>query len=169
MSAAFLQSELHEIEVQDYDRDLAQKKLQEAVELISSVEQVPLPLAHHFSPGVYMREIFMPKGAFVIGHEHKTQHLNVILSGAARVMIEGSIYDIQAPYIFESGPGVQKVLYIEEDMRWATVHVNPDEERDIVKLEERLLNLSPETLQAKGNLSVDEYRMTINKGKELEQ
>ena len=67
------------------------------------------------------------------------------------------------------GPGVQKILYIEDDMRWATVHVNTDEERDIVKLEERLLNLSPETLQAKGDLSVDEYRMAMNKGKELEQ
>jgi quercetin dioxygenase-like cupin family protein len=168
MSAAFLQSELHEIEVQDYDRDLAQKELQEAVELISSVEQVPLPLTHHFSPGIYMREILMPKGAFVIGHEHKTQHLNVVLSGSARVMIEGKIYDMKAPCVLESGPGVQKIAYIEEDMRWATVHPNPDEERDIVKLEERLLNLSPELLQKKGNLSVEEYRLSLNKKEQLQ-
>src|SRR5690242_10473496 len=54
-----------------------------------SEPQLPAPVTHHFAPGVYMREIFMPAGAFVIGHEHRTEHLNVILTGRASVMMDG--------------------------------------------------------------------------------
>ena len=158
MSAALIQANL--------DAE-AQSELEAVVRKIADFEQIELPLTHHFSPGIYMREIFMPKGAFVIGHKHKTQHLNVVLSGSARVMVDGQIYDIQAPYIMESGPGVRKVLFIEEDMRWATVHVNSDEERNVAKLEERLIDVSEEFLKAKGDMTLEEFRMSSNKQKEI--
>lgn len=96
--------------------------------------QVECPLTHHFAPGVYFREIFMPAGAFIIGHEHKTEHFNVVLSGKARVLIEGEWHDIAAPCVFVSKPGVRKVLEILEDMRWATIHAT--EETDMERLEE---------------------------------
>lgn len=151
MSAALIQADL--------DAE-AQSELEAVVGKIADFEQISLPLTHYFSPGIYMREIFMPKGAFVIGHKHKTQHLNVVLSGSARVMVDGHIYDMKAPYIMESGPGARKVAFIEEDMRWATIHVNPDDERDIAKLEERYIDVSEEFLKAKGNMTLEEFRMS---------
>lgn len=93
------------------------------------IPQVTTLLTHHFAPGVYLREIEMPAGAFIIGHEHKTEHLNIVLSGKAIVMAEGVIHHIEAPYIFKSNAGVRKVLYIIETMRWATVH--PTDETNI--------------------------------------
>lgn len=43
--------------------------------------------------------------------------------------------------MFVSDAGVRKVLYIEEDMLWSTVH--PTEERDLDKLENLLITKSP--------------------------
>ena len=94
--------------------------------------QVSIPLTHLFAPGVYWREVLMPKDTFVIGHRHLTEHFNVILTGKARVMMDGVIHDIVAPCVIKSDPGVRKVLYIVEDMRWATVH--PTNETDMERL-----------------------------------
>lgn len=103
--------------------------------------QVECPVTDHFQPGCYCREIFMPAGTFVIGHEHKTEHQNIILSGRAKVWIAGQMQTLSAPMVFLSKPGVRKLLHIEEDMRWLTVH--PTTERDPDKLRELLIVQSP--------------------------
>jgi hypothetical protein len=113
----------------------------EAVEeQLLQLEQVNCPLVHRFAPSVYMREITMPAGSFIIGHEHKTEHFNVVLTGKARVMMDGVIEDIVAPCVFVSKPSVRKVLYIIEEMKWATVH--PTEETNIEILECNLVKKS---------------------------
>ena len=90
-------------------------------------DQIDLPLVHEFTPGIYMRTIFMPAGLRVIGKTHKTEHFNIVHTGKARVMINGEIKEIKAPDMFVSGQEVKKVLYIEEDMTWSTVHRIEDE------------------------------------------
>lgn len=107
---------------------------------ITEIPEDGLPLTHTFSDGVYAREIFMPAGMIVVGHVHNTRHLNIISTGKARVYSEGTITEIQAPYTFESGEGARKVLYIEEDMFWTTIHVT--EEQDISILEDTLIDKS---------------------------
>lgn len=97
-----------------------------------------LPITHRFSKNVYSREIFMPKGMIVVGHVHNTKHLNIVLSGRAKVWDGKQAVEITAPYTFESDAGVRKVLYIEEDMLWQTIHVT--DETDIYKLEETLID-----------------------------
>lgn len=95
--------------------------------------QVECPLEHRFAPGVYCREIFMPAGTFIIGQEHRTEHFNIVLSGKASVLIGDEVKVVLAPDIFVSKPGVRKVLYIHEDMRWATIH--PTDVTDVATLE----------------------------------
>lgn len=90
-----------------------------------------------------MREIEMPAGTFIIGAEHRTEHFNVVLSGRAFVMMDGIIEEVSAPKTFVSSPGVRKVLYIVETMRWQTIHANPDNEADIERLEERIADFTP--------------------------
>ena len=127
--------------------DLDIEKLEDA--MLAQTEQVECPLTHRFSDGVYVREIFMPQGTFVLGAEHKTKHLNVILMGRARVLVDGEVKEIRAPYTFESEAGVRKVLYILEDMIWQTIHVNADDERNVEQLEARLVNYTKNALKHK--------------------
>lgn len=105
-----------------------------------NLPQVECPLKHNFAPGVYMREITMPAGSFIIGHEHLTEHFNVVLTGKARVMIDGVIEDIVAPCYFISKPNVRKVLFILEEMKFATIH--PTDETRVEVLESTLVRKS---------------------------
>lgn len=109
-------------------------------DLLVNKSQVECPLKHNFAPGVYMREITMPAGSFVIGHEHLTEHFNVVLTGKARVMIDGVIEDLVAPCYFISKPNVRKVLYIVEEMKFATIH--PTDETSVEVLENTLIRKS---------------------------
>lgn len=108
------------------------------------------PLVHRFAPGIYLREIFMREGLFVIGHAHKTEHFNIVLKGRARVMINGEVEEIVGPCTFKSGVGVRKVLYILSDMIWQTVH--PTDKTDISELENDLIIKSPAFLSAAKDL-----------------
>lgn len=106
-------------------------------EALKKEEQIDCPIEDRFTEGLYLRTIKMPKGAFIIGKTHKTEHFNIVLSGSASVMINGQINFIEAPFIFVSKAGDKKVLMIHEEMLWATTHVtestNVDEiEKDTV-------------------------------------
>jgi hypothetical protein len=103
-----------------------------------ALPQVECPLQHYFAPGVYVREIFMPAGAIVIGKIHKTEHFNIIQRGAVSLISpDGSRELLHGPCTFVSKAGVQKVLYIHEDTVWSTIHIT--EERELEKLEAMLI------------------------------
>ena len=105
--------------------------------------QEDCPVKHHFSPGLYLREIFMPAGTVVVGRVHKTEHFNILVQGAARIVHDdGRQEELRAPMVFVSKAGVQKVLYILEDMIWMTTHVS--EETDLPKLELLLVDPKPQ-------------------------
>lgn len=118
-------------------RDFSLDEIESLESKLLRAPQAEVPLTHMFAPGVYWREVKMPKGVFIIGHEHKTAHFNVILTGRARVLMNGVLHHIVAPCVLKSEPGVRKILYIEEEMRWATIH--PTDETNIEKLEEQLV------------------------------
>lgn len=114
------------------------EKLAFLVEKMGELPQTQCPLKHHFAPGVYLREIFMPAGTVVIGKIHKTEHFNIISRGVCTLHHEDGRREVlSAPMTFVSGPGVQKVLTIHADTVWTTVHVTP--ETDLEKLESLLI------------------------------
>lgn len=104
------------------------------------MEQVDCPLTHQFTDGAYLRTIRMAAGLLVIGQKHKTRHFNIVLRGSAMVMMDGVVKRIDGPCIFESEPGVRKVLFMLSDVEWATLHVTP--ETDLEKLENLLIEKS---------------------------
>jgi hypothetical protein len=114
------------------------EKITYIVQEMKKMPQVECPVKHHFAPGVYLREIFMPAGTVVIGKIHKTEHFNLIEKGLCSIVHDDGRHEyLEAPMTFVSKAGVQKVLYIHEDTVWKTIHVTP--ETDLVKLEEILI------------------------------
>ena len=109
---------------------------------LKKYDQIECPVKHYFAPNVYIREIFMPAGTVVIGKIHRTEHFNIIEKGRCAIRHDDGIVEIlQAPLTFVSKAGVQKVLYIEEDTVWKTVHCTT--ETDVDKLEELLIEPPP--------------------------
>ena len=116
------------------------------------------PVTHRFGPGVYIREVFMPKGAYVIGHRHKTTHLNVMLTGVIGLFNDdGTETILHAPQTFVAPPG-RKSAFIYEDVVWQNVHAT--DETNVEKLEEMFLDVSPAYLEhhkvQRGNYSDDQ-------------
>lgn len=120
-------------------------QIEQAEKVLLELPQVECELKHRFAPGVYMREVLMPAGSFIIGHCHKTGHLNIITEGSARVMMDGVVHEIKAPCVFTSTVGVRKILYIRETCRWATIH--PTNETEMDKLEAELIVKSQSFLE----------------------
>lgn len=96
-------------------------------------------VTHHFSPGVYVRELFIPKGAMLTGKIHREAHLNIVTRGDISVLTEHGVKRVTGPCTLMSSPGIKRAGYAHEDTIWMTVHANPDNETDLVKLEARFI------------------------------
>lgn len=105
---------------------------------LAKFPQVDMPLTHRFTPGLYVREIFMPKGALVISKIHKTEHPYAVLKGHAAVLTDtGQVEQIKAPFIGITKAGMRRVLFVHEDCVWATFH--PTELTDLAEIEDRII------------------------------
>jgi len=123
---------------------------QAKIEQWSHYPQVPLQLKHHFLPGYYLRELFIPAGIITVSKIHKFPCLNILSKGERITTIrddeEGSpTYGdyvptrIRAPHMYWSEAGLQRISYTIEDAVWITQHWNLEDERDIAMLESRFV------------------------------
>jgi len=110
-----------------------------------SFPQAECPVVHHFGPGIYIREVTIPKGALALGHAQRHKHLNIVLKGSVAVIDDGRVKVVSAPAIFVGEPGRKMGGCIEECV-WQNVYPNTDECRDIEELERRWFVKSPVAL-----------------------
>jgi hypothetical protein len=80
------------------------------------------PLKHTFADGLYIREIFMPKGQIISTGIHKKKHPYFVLKGDLSVLTETGVERITAPYAGITLPGTKRIIYMHEDTIWITVH-----------------------------------------------
>lgn len=118
-------------------------------------EQVSCPVIHSFAPGLYMREVNLPAGSFVIGHHQNFDHMNIFLKGKVTMLNDdGSSVTLTAPMRFVGKPG-RKIGYIHEDVVWMNVYST--QETDIEKLESIFLTKSEtfqESIEAKNKIKM---------------
>jgi len=99
-------------------------------------EQVECPLDHFFAQGVYVRQITVPADVLLVGHEHRFEHVCILLKGRMTIATPGGVETISAPLTFVAKPG-RKVFYTHEECVWQNIHAT--EERDLDKIEEQLV------------------------------
>ena len=80
------------------------------------------PLKHTFADGLYIREIFMPKGQIISTGIHKKEHPYFVLKGDISVLTDEGIKRIKAPFNGITKPGTKRLIYMHEDSIWITVH-----------------------------------------------
>ena len=122
-------------------------RLEEAL-LARPEAHLPHDVHHHFAPGIYMRELRIPKGAVLTGKIHRDAHLNLLTKGDISVLTEHGVRRLIAPCIIESSPGIKRAGFAHEDCIWITVHANPDDERDLNRLEARYIVPSFDAIEA---------------------
>ena len=95
------------------------------------------PLKHTFADGMYIREIFMPKGILFVTKIHKFTHPYFLLQGDCSILTEEGIKRIKGPFSGITPAGTKRVIYTHEDTRWITVHAT--KETDLMKIEEEVI------------------------------
>ena len=127
---------------------VAETKIEPAViaTALSAFPQTECPVVHHFSDGVYIREMSIPAGTFIVGHAHNEGGVNFLLQGAGVLFVDGLSRKVEAPQMIHAGAGV-KMMYALSDVVWMNVFPNPDNERDIQILENRLVTKDETFLQ----------------------
>jgi quercetin dioxygenase-like cupin family protein len=101
-----------------------------------AMPQIDLPIDHFFAPGLYLRQMTMPKDAIVTGKIHKTEHLCILAKGKVSVATENGTVTHTAPTVIHSTPGTKRALHALEDSVWINCHHNPTDERDTDKIDD---------------------------------
>ena len=97
------------------------------------------PLKHSFCDGFYVREIFIPKGHYIVGKIHKHSHPNFLMKGRVLIATEDGVEELVAPLSIISKAGTKRALYIIEDCTWVTIHENPNNTQDLSELEKHII------------------------------
>lgn len=96
------------------------------------------PTNHTFTPGLYVRTIFMVAGSLVVSRIHKTEHPFIVSKGHCLVYSDNDgPVSIKAPYMGITKPGTHRVLLILEDTLWSTFH--PTDLTDVEEIENKIL------------------------------
>lgn len=100
-------------------------------------DTIDLETRHHFSDGLYARELFIPAGVCLVGALHKTKHLYTVVKGKCRVSSQFENLEIEAPFMGETIPQTKRVIYAVTDCVWITYH--PTDLTDVEEIEKALL------------------------------
>ncbi len=106
-------------------------------QIADNAELIDVPVVHHFAPGVYMRQMDAVAGTLVVSKMHRTEHMNILLTGSLTVATENGIEYLQAPCVLKSMPGTKRIGYFHEDSSWITVH--PTNETDLELIEQQVI------------------------------
>jgi hypothetical protein len=111
---------------------------------LGAVEQIDCPIRHYFAPGLYAREIFIPKGTVLTGAIHKTENLAVLSSGRLQLVTDSGTVEISAPHTLTVKPGQKNAALALEDSVWTNFF--PTTETDTDKLVELLTESTADQL-----------------------
>jgi hypothetical protein len=118
---------------------------------VRTLEPVETELFHHFAHLTYTRELHIPAGAVATGKIHRHACTNILMKGRMRVVTEEDDFDVIAPAVWASGPGIKKVVYILEDVILLNVHPW-DGKANLKEIEAEVIVPSYEQLQIEAGL-----------------
>lgn len=102
---------------------------------VRKLPPVDLPVKHHFSPGVYARELFIPAGVVLTGKIHKYRQLNILSHGEMSVLTEDGVKRVKAPFTVVSPAGTRRIAYAHTDCTWTTILATDEADPDTIEAE----------------------------------
>lgn len=127
--------------------ELANATPEETLEYsITTMPEVVCPLTHLFTPGLYVRKIFMPAGSLVSSRTHATRHPFIIAEGKVDVISPFERFTYEAPFMGVTEPGTKRFLYTHTDTVWLTIHANPENISDPDELTDKICEAEENSL-----------------------
>ena len=97
------------------------------------------PVKHTFSDGIYVREMFVPKGMMLVGKIIKQAHHIFLMSGKIAIITEDGEKIMEGPCSVVAKGGTKRVGYALTDVVWINVHPNITDTQDLDKLEQEVI------------------------------
>ena len=129
---------------------------------IAQLPEAVMPLNHLFTPGLYVRQIFIPAGTLLTSMTHKTEHPFIIVSGMIDVISSNERICYSAPYMGVTQAGTKRALYAHTDTVWVTFHTNPDNIENPDELAEILTHPPENPLLDKDDRRGNAWRTTVS-------
>ena len=99
---------------------------------LAKQDQTDLRTVHHFSEGVYAKQMHLPKGHVAVSHKHAYSHLSILAGGAAVVETDDGSKIYRAPACIEIKAGMHHQITALEDVTWFCVHATDETDPDKV-------------------------------------
>lgn len=94
-------------------------------------------ISHHFSDGVYAKQLRLEKGHTAITHRHNYSHLSILATGEVDVTLDGVKTRFNAPCCIEIKAEVAHEIFALEDSTFFCVHQTF--ETDVNKIDKVLI------------------------------
>jgi quercetin dioxygenase-like cupin family protein len=88
---------------------------------------------------MYVRQLFLPKGTRLVGKMHAQENFFLLLSGDMTIWSTEGRKRVGAGFMAVTKPGDKRVGYAHEDSVCLNFHPNPDDETDLILLEQRYI------------------------------
>jgi len=92
---------------------------------------------HHFSDGLYAKQMVIPKGFQAMQHKHSYSHLSILAKGRVLVITDEWTKEFSAPACIELKAGINHKIASIDDAVWFCVHAT--DETDAEKVDEVLI------------------------------
>lgn len=109
------------------------QKVYAAEAWMREMPQIELKVIHHFSKGVYARELHIPAGVILTGEIHKFKNLNILSAGKMQVLTEDGIVEVEAPFTVVSPEGTKRIAHALTDCVWTTIHGTDEVDIDVIE------------------------------------
>jgi mannose-6-phosphate isomerase-like protein (cupin superfamily) len=96
------------------------------------MEDMDFGTVHHFSSGVYAKQMHLKKGYFALSHKHAYDHLSILASGVAMVEVGGEKTTYTAPACIEIKAGKHHQITAMEDVTWFCIHATDVADPELV-------------------------------------
>jgi quercetin dioxygenase-like cupin family protein len=88
---------------------------------------------HHFTAGVYAKQLHIPAGSRLITHAHKYDHLSILASGSVLWTAgDAAPAAMRGPCVVQVPAGVTHSLYAITDAVWFCIHATDATDADQV-------------------------------------
>ena len=98
---------------------------------------IDLNITHHFSDGLYAKQMHLPKDHYAETHSHHYSHLSILAKGKVIVELDGIKTEYTAPACIEIKAEAKHKITALEDVTWYCVHAT--EETDPNKVDQVLI------------------------------
>lgn len=91
-----------------------------------------LDMIHHFSSGVYAKQVLIRQGMYAEQHIHKYDHLSILASGTVLLEVDGDAIEKTGPACLTIRAGSAHKITALTDAVWFCIHATDETDPSLV-------------------------------------